>query len=194
MYLSHEQFRFWNSPVRAMDLVVRARGEPGELAPLLRAEVRALDASLPVASVRTMEEVVSASLAEPRLLASLMAAFAAIALVLSTVGIYGVIAYTVGQRRREIGIRMALGAAGSRVLAMVLREGARMVAAGLLLGIAGAVLLGRAAEGAPAGDTAPDAVILAAVSAILGLVAMLACLAPAWRAMRTDPVEPLRGE
>jgi predicted permease len=196
MYLSQAQFRFWNSgdPVRSMDVVVRSEGEPADLAPLLRAEVRALDPSLPVSSVRTMEEVVAASVAQPRLLASLVGAFAAMALVLATVGMYGVIAYLVGRRRQEFGIRMALGADRSSVVRMVLREGARMVATGVLVGVGASLLLSRAASGALYGVVAADATTLAGASALLAAVALLAIFLPARRATRVDPASPLRGE
>jgi putative ABC transport system permease protein len=196
MYLPHAQFRLWNSgnPVRSMDVVVRSEGEPGDLATLLRAEVRTLDPSLPVASIRTMEEVVAASVAQPRLLASLVAAFAAIALVLATVGIYGVIAYLVGRRKQEFGIRMALGAGSARVVRMVLREGAWMVATGLLVGAGASLLLSRAASGALYGVVAADVATLVSVSALLAGVARLAIIVPARRATRVDPALPLRGE
>jgi ABC-type antimicrobial peptide transport system permease subunit len=177
-----------------MDVVVRSEGEPGDLATLLRAEVRTLDPSLPVASIRTMEEVVAASVAQPRLLASLVAAFAAIALVLATVGIYGVIAYLVGRRKQEFGIRMALGAGSARVVRMVLREGAWMVATGLLVGAGASLLLSRAASGALYGVVAADVATLVSVSALLAGVALLAIIVPARRATRVDPALPLRGE
>jgi predicted permease len=196
MYLSQAQFRFWNSgdPVRSMDVVVRSEGKPADLAPLLRAEVRALDPSLPVSSVRTMEEVVAASVAQPRLLASLVGAFAAMALVLATVGMYGVIASLVGRRGQEFGIRMALGADRSSVVRMVLREGARMVATGVLVGVGASLLLSRAASGALYGVVAADATTLAGASALLAAVALLAIFLPARRATRVDPASPLRGE
>jgi len=138
--------------------------------------------------------VVAASVAQPRLLASLVGAFAAIALVLATVGMYGVIAYLVGRRRQEFGIRMALGAGGPRVVRMVLLEGAGMVATGLLVGVSASLLLSRTASGALYGVSAADAATLAGVSTLLAGVAVLAIFVPARRATMVDPVSPLRGE
>jgi ABC-type antimicrobial peptide transport system permease subunit len=141
-----------------------------------------------------MEEVVAASVAQPRLLASLVGAFAAMALVLATVGMYGVIASLVGRRGQEFGIRMALGADRSSVVRMVLREGARMVATGVLVGVGASLLLSRAASGALYGVVAADATTLAGASALLAAVALLAIFLPARRATRVDPASPLRGE
>ncbi|HUE96479.1 MAG TPA: ABC transporter permease [Longimicrobiaceae bacterium] len=196
MYLSHAQFRFWNtgSPVRTMHVVVQTETDPGGLAPLLRAEVRALDPLLAVASVRTMREIVAASVAEPRFLSSLLGAFAAFALALASVGMYGVISYMVGRRKREFGIRMALGARSASVVGMVLRESIWMIGAGLAIGIGSSLLLSRAATGMLYGIRAVDPATLALVAAVLGGVAVLASLLPARRATRIDPASPLRTE
>jgi putative ABC transport system permease protein len=200
MYLPHAQFRFWNGggPVRSLDLVLVSAGDPGQAAATLRDAVRALDPELPVASVRTMEEVVAVSLARSRLLAWLVGAFAALALALASVGIYGVTAYAVGRRTRELGIRMALGAGAPRVLAMVMGEGVRTLLAGLLVGALGALLLTRALTrglGELLYGVVPwDPVTLAGAAALLAAVGGAAFLFPAWRATRVDPATPLRAD
>ncbi len=196
MYLPQAQFRFWGGggPVRSLDLVIHTAGAPAEATSLLRDVVQRLDPSLPVANVRTMEAVVSRSLARARLLASLVAAFALAALVLAAVGIYGVTAYTVGRRTRELGIRLALGADGGRVLRLVLGETTGTVGLGLGLGLAGALLMGGLLDGILFGVEPSDPPTLALAALALALIALTAAWVPARRATRVNPALPLRAE
>jgi putative ABC transport system permease protein len=180
---------------RNLNLVVRVeRGDPLALVPAVREIVRAMDASVPLAKVRSMREVFGDAVARPRFLAALLGAFAALALVLAAVGIYGVLTYSVAQRTGEIGIRMALGARRAQVLGMVVRQGMGLVLAGIGIGIAMALALGRLLEGLLFGVSAQDPVTFALVPAILGAVALLACAVPARRATKVDPIVALRYE
>jgi putative ABC transport system permease protein len=144
--------------------------------------------------VRTMEQIVGESLAGDRFAASLFAAFAAVALILAAIGIYGVMSFAVAQRTHEIGLRMALGAAPGQVLEMVLREGMLLACGGLLLGLAGAYAVGRTMKSVLYGISAIDPLAIGAVAAILVLSAALACYLPARRATRVDPLVALRHE
>ena len=177
-----------------LTLVVRALGDPTILAESLRREVRAVDPNEPLFAVRTMDAVVAAAMAERRFTMQLLALFAATALALSAIGIYGVMAYFVTQRTHEIGIRMALGAAPGDVLAMVLRQGARLAAAGVAAGIAGAFALTRAIGTLLFGVSPRDPLTFASLSIVLTAVALLACYIPARRATRVDPIRALRCE
>jgi putative ABC transport system permease protein len=192
MYVPHAQDAGWGG----LSLAVRARGggDPSALAPLLREEVRALDRQLPVYDVKTMAKVWADSTAYRRVTMFLMAGFAAAALLLAGVGLYGVLSYTVAQRTHEIGIRMALGARGSDVLRLVVRQGMLLTLAGLGVGLAGALLLTRLMTGLLYGVSAADPVVYALVSLLLAAVALLACLVPARRATKVDPMIALRYE
>jgi predicted permease len=181
-------------PARGMTLVVRTSGDPMALAAPVRAEVRRLDPNLPVAGVRPMTAVVDASMATPRLTGSLLALFAALALSLASVGVAGVLAYLVSRRRREIGIRMALGASRAEVMALVVRRGLATAGAGILAGGAAALFLTRLMEGLLFGVAPRDPATFAAASGALLLVALLASAVPAMRAARVDPLEALRTE
>jgi len=194
MYLSHAQFRFWNggSVVRSLTLVVRAAGNPETLSGAVREAVRTVDPRLPVASVQTMDEVVSASLARPRFEFALAGAFGIIALVLGVLGVYGVLAYTVAQRTREIGVRLALGARGRDVALLFAWQGGRLIAAGLAIGTVGAVLLGHLLRGLLFGVAPLDPTTLVAAPLVLAGAALLATSIPAHRAARLDPMEALR--
>jgi putative ABC transport system permease protein len=175
-----------------LTLVVRAQGDPAALAESMRREVRAVDPNEPLFGVRTMSAVVAAAMAERRFTMQLLALFAATALVLSAIGIYGVMAYFVTQRTHEIGIRMALGAAPRDVLTMVLERGARLAAAGVVVGVAGAFALTRAI-GTLLFDVSPrDPLTFTTLSVVLTAVALLACYVPARRATRVDPIRALR--
>jgi putative ABC transport system permease protein len=164
------------------------------LAESIRREVRAIDPNEPVFSVRTMDEVVAAAMAERRFTMLLLALFAATALALSAIGTYGVMAYFVTQRTHEIGIRMALGASRRDVVAMVLRQGVRLAAAGVMAGVVGALLITRAIGDLLFGVGPRDPWTLVALSAALTAVALLACYIPARRATRVDPIRALRYE
>lgn len=173
-------------------LVVRAAGDPLQLARAVRAGVRSEDQRIPVSEVSTMGHVVDDSIASRVFTTLLLAGFAALALVLSGVGIYGVIAYGVSQRTQEIGVRMAMGASSSSVIEMVIREGARLVGVGLVLGFVGALLVDRLLRSLLVGVAPSDAATLGVVSVLIASVAAAACAFPAWRASSVSPTEALR--
>jgi putative ABC transport system permease protein len=153
-----------------------------------------VDPNEPVFGVRTMDAVVSSALAQRRFTMLLLAMFATTALALSAIGIYGVMAYFVTQRTREIGIRLALGASRRDVLGLVLGQGIRLAAAGVVLGLIGALLITRGISTLLFDVSPRDPVTLAALSIVLTAVALLACYIPARRATRVDPIRALRYE
>ena len=179
-------------PVFAMSLVLRTAGDPRLAAPELRKAVRDIDPDQPLVKIRTMEENVAASVSAPRFRTILLAIFALSALVLSAVGLYGVIAYSVAQQSQEIGIRMALGARSSDVLKMVMARGLRMTAIGVAIGIAGAIAATRVLTSFLYGVTPLDVWTYVAVTAVLAAVTLMAALIPARRATRVNPVIALR--
>lgn len=173
---------------RTVTLVARSAGQPEALVGAIRRELATIDPELPFYGVRPMQERVDLSLVNrrtPMLLASL---FGAIALLLAAVGLYGVLTYQVSQRRREIGIRMALGSDTGRIFTMVVREGLILVGVGLVAGLGGAFAIRRAMETQLFGVGAMDPMVMAGVSIVLGIVALLACAVPARRAARIDPL------
>jgi putative ABC transport system permease protein len=179
---------------RQMNVVVRTAGDPMLLAGAARAAVAGHDPSLPVSELRPMDEVLSTSVARPRFLALLLFTFAAVALTLAAVGTYGVMAYSVAERRQEIGIRMALGAQGPMVLRMVLAQGAAVAGVGALIGVGGAYALTQYMQSLLFGISPTDVMTFLAAPAMLAAVALIACFIPAWRATRVDPVRVLRQE
>jgi predicted permease len=179
---------------RAMVVVVRTAGEPTALTNGVRAAVRDLDPQLPVYDVRTMEERVSSTVARPRVTAVLIAVFAGTALLLAAIGIYGVVSYTVAQRTRELGVRMALGARAGDVLRLVVGQGMLPTMAGLAVGLAGAWGAARLLGSLLYGITASDPWTFAGVALFLLSVALVATYVPARRATRVDPVIALRAE
>ncbi|HEU5453522.1 MAG TPA: ABC transporter permease [Terriglobales bacterium] len=182
------------SPERDMVLEVRTAGDPLALASAARAAVLRVDAQQPVYDVKAMTQVMEEFAAQPRFNMLLLGLFAALALVLAAVGIYGVVSYAVTQRTHEIGIRMALGAKREDVLRMVLAQGMKMAGVGVVCGFVGSVLATRALAGMLYGVRATDPLTFTAVAALLSLVALLACYMPARRATRVDPMVALRYE
>lgn len=196
MYLAHQQFQFWDDggPVRGLTLVVRTPGEPAALAGMLRQAVAELDPALPLSGFSTMEQVVSESLARPRFMMSLLAGFASVALVIGAVGVYGVMAWLVGRRTRELGIRLALGAMARDVAGLILKDSLVITAAGIAIGVLLAALLTQALSGMLYGVSPLDGWTFAGVPLVLAAVAMLAAWLPARRAARVDPNVALRQE
>ena len=189
MYLPHAQ-----APTNRLTLLVRTTGEPLAMAAAVREQVRAIDKDVPVTHVQTMEKVLGASVAQPRFSMLLVGLFAGLALVLSTVGIYGVMAYSVSRRAHEIGIRMALGAGAGQVLKLVLKDGMSLAFAGIVLGLLGAFALTRLMASLLFGTSAKDPLTFASVAVFLAVVAFMACYIPARRATKVDPLIALRNE
>jgi putative ABC transport system permease protein len=160
----------------------------------VRSAIRELDPAVPAVRVQTFDEAVSRSLWRQRLQGQVLGVFAALALLLAAVGLYGVIAYAVAQRTRELGVRMALGASQRQVLGLVLGQGVRLTLIGVAAGAAGALALSRVIASLLYGVKATDPASFLAVSAILAAVAVLASYAPARRAMQVDPLVAMRAE
>jgi predicted permease len=185
---------YWQRGQRQWSLTVRTPMDPTSIAGAMRAEIRRLDPELPLPRFRSMDEIVSASVAQRRFQLTLVLLFAAIALGLASLGIYGVVSYSVAQRRGELGIRMALGATGSDLRGLVLRQGLAPVVIGLAAGLAGALALGRVLSGLLFGVSSTDPLTMSVVAAVLLIVAAAACYVPALRATRSDPLVALRYE
>ena len=187
VFLHQEQF-----PRRVFTFLLRTRGAPEDLMEAARKAIWRVDAEQPVERLAPLGRIVSDSLARPRLVASLVGLFAALALVLAAVGVYGVMSYAVGRRTHEIGVRMALGADGLRVLGEVMAQGGRWVLVGVALGLALALAISRLLGSLLYGLSAADPLTFAAAAAALTVVALAACLLPARRAATTDPLAALR--
>ena len=185
---------FWQSPWPQVSMVVRTDGEPKAVTKSVAAAVNSVDPDLPLAGVKTIDEIVDESLAIDRFSMVLFASFAMLGLLLAAVGIYGVMAFGVAQRTQEFGVRMALGAQRSRVVSMVLKEATILAVLGALIGLVGAYLVGRVMQSTLYGVGAIDTRAFAAVSFLLLIVAWVACLFPAWRASRVEPMAALRNE
>lgn len=185
---------FSQMPDGTLHVMVRSTGDPMALAGPAREAVRRLDPNLPVASVRSMESVVAEATARPRMSSYLLAGFAAVALLLAAVGLYGVISYGVAQRRGEIGVRVALGADRGSILGLIVRQGMVLTAIGLAVGLAGALALTRLLRSLLYGVSAADPVTFLAVPLVLAAAALLASYLPANRAARTDPATALRAQ
>jgi putative ABC transport system permease protein len=175
-------------------LVLRINQEPSQMASAVRKEIAALDSGVPTYQVATMDQLLSASVAAQRFNLFLLVLFAALALGLAAVGIYGVLAFGVGRRTREIGIRLALGARPRDVLRLVVRQGMQPVIAGVLVGTAGALALTRVMASLLYSVSPTDPATFVAVPVLLTMVAWIACYVPARRAMRIDPTVALRVE
>jgi predicted lysophospholipase L1 biosynthesis ABC-type transport system permease subunit len=177
-----------------MNIVLRTAVAPTSVSEPARRAVWSLDPSLPLTNLQTMEDAVFGSMARPRFLTMLLGAFGGLALLLAAVGTYGVMSYFVAERRREMGIRMALGAESGGVLALVLLQSLKIAGVGLVLGLGAALALSRFVESWLYGVSAFDTVTFVAVPAVLALVAVAACMVPALRATRVDPVVVLKSE
>jgi putative ABC transport system permease protein len=180
--------------IRMMNLVLRAEGDPEGMIAAVRRAVNAADPDLALADIKTMEQLVSESLGPSRYRGVLLGVFAGVALVLAAVGIYGVIAYAVSQRTREIGIRIALGARGRDIFALVVGRGMLLSLLGVVAGVAASLALTRYLSSLLYGVSSTDPATFAAVVVILTTVALLACSIPARRATRVDPMDALRHE
>jgi putative ABC transport system permease protein len=189
IYRPHQQ---WSSG--PMTLVMRTASDPATLASAVRAEIRKMDPNVPIASIRTMREIVSASVAQRRFQMVLTLLFASVALLLGAVGVYGVVSYSVASRTREIGLRIALGAMKSDVMQWVFSQGMQPVLIGLLAGMFGAIAIATALRSLLFGITPTDPVSLGCVALVLVLTSGLACYLPARRAARLDPMIALRHE
>jgi predicted permease len=194
IYLPHRQPLFGAFAPRDMSLAVRTSLDPASVTSAIREQVFAIDKDLPIYNIATMDQLISNSVAQPRLNLSLLVAFAALALVLAAVGVYGVMAYAVTQRTQEFGIRMALGARPADVLKQVCVEGGRLAALGLGLGLLAALALTRLMASLLFGVKPSDPLTLGSAAALLALVALAACYIPARRATRVDPMVALRYE
>ncbi len=189
IYVPHAQ-----DPRRGMTFVVRTDGDPLSLAGAIRSAIQTVNKDQPVIRIETMEQVVATSLGQSRFSAILLSLFAALALALAAVGIYGVMAYSVTQRTREIGLRMALGATSRDALRLVIAQGLKLALIGVALGLTGAVALTRSLKALLFGVSATDPLTFGGVAALLTVIALLACYIPARRAAKVDPMEALRCE
>jgi putative ABC transport system permease protein len=185
---------FVQSPWAQASMVIKTAGDPKALMKSITAAVSSVDPDMPLAGMRTVDDIVSESLAIERFSVVLFASFGALGLLLAAVGIYGVMAFAVAQRTHEFGVRMALGAQRSRVISQVLKEGTILAISGTLIGLAGAYLVGRAMQTTLYGVDALDVRAFTGVSLLLLAAALLACWFPAWRASRVEPLEALRYE
>jgi putative ABC transport system permease protein len=188
-YVPHTQV-----PFGQMVAVMKTNSEPRSFIPAVTKQVAAMDQDIPLFAVKSMEEYLSSSVAGPRFSTTLLTIFAGVALVLTIVGLYGVMSYSVAQRTNEIGIRLALGAQSRDVLLMVVKQGSTLILLGLVIGLAGAYALTRLIASLLFGVTAKDPFTFAAVAVLLAVVALIACYVPAWRATKVDPLEALRVE
>jgi putative ABC transport system permease protein len=186
--------RHWNFANSQVVLVVRTTGDPTALAPAVVRAVRSVDPAQPIMHVRSGTEIIAVTTARRRLALTLFAAFGLVATLLSAAGVYGVLAGAVTERRREIGIRSALGATPHAIVRFVVRQGLALAGIGLVLGLGGALALSRYLRSMLFGIGPTDPLTLSATAVLLAAVALAACLIPAWRAMRVDPVTVLRSE
>ncbi|MEY2490538.1 MAG: hypothetical protein QOC70_2480, partial [Verrucomicrobiota bacterium] len=185
---------FAQKPFNSIDLVIRTKGAPAALLGALRPAVYAVDKDQPVGAIRPLEEILADSIARQRFAMTLLSVFSVVALVIAAVGIYGVMAYNVVQRTGEFGIRMALGAQQRDVLRLVLAQGGKLIGLGLVIGLAATLAASRAMGSMLFNTSAQDPLTLASITLLLGGVALVACLLPANRATKVNPIEALRAE
>ncbi len=181
-------------PYSAMTFVVHSSTAPLGLASAIRSEIRALDKNLPIAGIKTMEELVGATNAPRQFNTLLLAVFSTVALSLAVVGLYGVLAYSVSERTQEMGVRLALGAQAGSVLKLVIGQGMKLVVIGVVIGLAGSFGLTRLMAKLLFGVGPTDPLTFISVAALLMLVALFACFIPARRATKVDPMVTLRHE
>jgi len=186
------EIAFWQYPWHSVAMAVRTTGDPRSVIKDVSAAVQGVDSDLPVTRVKTMEQIVSLSLADDRWIVTLFAGFGAVALLLAILGVYGVMSYSVAQQTHEIGIRMALGAERGDVLQLVFREGLLLAGIGVAIGLGGALALTRLMSNSLFGVRSYDPITFAGVAALLVAVAAAGCFVPAQRAMRVDPLVALR--
>ena len=189
VYLPYQQF-----VLPYMSVVVGGDASPAAVASAVKTAVHAIDPDLPVETVRAIEDIIETSTGQPRFRATILLAFASLALLLAAVGVHGLISFSVSQRTAEMGVRLALGASPGQVGALVMRQGLRLAAAGVALGLAVAVAAGRVIAGLLFETSATDPRLYAGLATLLLTIAALACYVPARRAMRVDPMRALRSE
>jgi putative ABC transport system permease protein len=187
VYVPLPEVSIWES-----HFVVRTAGNPLGFVNLVESAVHSFDANEPIDDIQTLDQRLSSSIARERFTALLIGIFSVLGLTLAAVGLYGIVSYTVAQRRREIGIRIAIGAEGKTVLSLVFREGMTMAFIGILLGLAGAIAQTRLLGALLFGVSATDPMTFAAVTLLLTVIASIASLIPAYRAAKTDPIAVLR--
>jgi len=192
MYVPFNQ-KVWPQ-LSLMQAAVRTKADPAAMTAAIREAMRAVDPDLPLGDIATLSTLVDESMTQPRFSMLLLGAFGALAVALAAIGMYGVIAYSLAQRTREIGIRMALGAQRSSVFAMVLKQGARLAGAGMAIGVAAALAMTRLMTSFLYGVKPVDLLTFAIVPVLLTGVVLLACYLPARRATRVDPMLALREE
>jgi len=179
---------------KTMNIALRTNVDASTLAPTLERAVRAINPSVPIVGLREMDAVFDESIGRPRLLAQLLGMFAGLALVLALIGTYGLLSFMVSERRREIGIRLAIGATRVGIVALVMKQGLIIAALGLVVGLAGALGLNRLFASLLFGVGPTDPVTLGAVVSTIAIVAAVACGLPSWRASRLDPNLALRAD
>jgi putative ABC transport system permease protein len=185
---------FQQSPWPGAGVVVRTSGDPSAMSKTVAAAIHSISPDVPLEEIRTMAQIVDESLVNDRFMTALYGSFAGVALLLAAIGIYGVIAFVVAQRRHEIGLRIAFGASQDRILSLVLKEGLALAASGLGLGLIGAFIVGHALSGLLYGVGSIDSIALCTVTMMLFAAAFFACYVPARRAARVDPMVALRDE
>ncbi|MGH9802566.1 MAG: FtsX-like permease family protein, partial [Blastocatellia bacterium] len=188
-YMPHLQ-----RPQPGMAIVIRTPNDPNSLAASVRGVIKSADSDLPIFRVRTMDQFVADSMTQRRFALLLICIFACLALLLSAIGLYGVMAYSVTQRTHELGLRMALGAQASDVLKLVVKQGMLLAVFGLALGVVGAIFLSRLMKTMLFNVSATDPLVFVAIALTLAAVALLACFIPARRATKVDPMVALRYE